>query len=216
MSFPKLKFKMLPVFPVEAEADDGVSLTIINGVYRFTLDAMPANAILGNPTGVSASPGNIGIGTTLAFSGGNLILSPQMFYAHKNGTNQSGFADDVYSKITFGTARYNDGSYYSTADSRWTPPSGRVWLSAQWFVSSGINTGSVSTIKIIKNGATDIAAGLASPTHFVGGDTGVATVCVADTCDGDDYYEAWASIGSASSVSIDGNQFHTFFSGMAF
>ena len=43
------------------------------------------------------------------------------FSAHKNGTNQTGIVSVVWTKATFTTEEYDDGSAYDAPNSKWVP-----------------------------------------------------------------------------------------------
>jgi len=50
------------------------------------------------------------------------------FKAHKNGTDQTGIADNVATTVTFPTEAYDIGGFF--ASNAWTPPAGKVSMMA--------------------------------------------------------------------------------------
>lgn len=136
------------------------------------------------------------------------------FYAHKNSSNQTGLADSVYTKLTFGTEKFDLGGCFNTTNSRWTPPAGLVQLNAFVFIASGAKASGSSfyVAKIIKNGVTDVAAGpgAANPGTPTTASTNVSAV---DQANGTDYYEVFLFVITDTTVTVDGNLAHTHFSG---
>lgn len=131
------------------------------------------------------------------------------FFAHKNGTAQTGIANTTFTKITFGTETFDIGSYYDTSNSRWTPPAGRILIGARLYWSGGVNINSGFQTVIYKNGSY-LTGGLEWAST-----TAIQTVCYAvlDT-NGTDYYEIYGYGGTASSLTVDGTtggQYTAFF-----
>jgi len=81
-------------------------------------------------------------------------------YAHKNYIDQIGVPNAQFTAVTFGSTRVNVGNYF-TSDSMWAPSAGITMLSGQILLSSGaLTSGGNFTAKIVKNGTTDVCAGL--------------------------------------------------------
>lgn len=139
------------------------------------------------------------------------------FYAHKNGVNQTGMPTAAYQKVTFGTEKFDVGGLFDTTNSRWTPPAGLVQLntSLYWVAHAKATASPVFTVKIIKNGGADVAAGIGTPVVGFPG-IAIAHVSCVDQATGTDYYEVYAYATSdtpANDLAIDGNMAHTHFSG---
>ncbi|MBL8531309.1 MAG: hypothetical protein JNK94_06205 [Hyphomonadaceae bacterium] len=95
-----------------------------------------------------------------------------------------------------------------TRPARWTPPPGRVRLSATLYCSAGLSAGGVFEVHIRKNGAA------------YRGRTGIAPAasgsiditCLADA-NGTDYFEAYAYVTTASTATAFGVATYTHFQG---
>lgn len=145
---------------------------------------------------------------------------PFGFYAHKNGTDQTGLIHGAYTKITFGTERFDVGGFYDTTNSRWTPPAGLVQLNAHIWCSQNAASTSTPTFvaKIIKNGSADVGAGVGTAQVGAPG-LAFANVSCVDNASGTDFYEVqffFTSSTAANNGNIDGNAAHTHFSGATF
>lgn len=152
-------------------------------------------------------------GTTITASASGVLTAvgatavAQGFRAHKNGTDQTGIANSTATKVTFGTEVFDDGSYYDTTNSRFTPPAGIISVSGNVYLTSGVTSGSVGAVYVYKNGS------LLTQTPFVGSSANSATAAftVVDDANGTDYYEVWVYAVSASTSTIDGGSASTYF-----
>lgn len=145
------------------------------------------------------------------------LLTGAAFYAHKNGVDQTGMTHNAYTKVTFGTEKFDIGGLFDTTNSRWTPPAGLVQLNVSlWWSAHAQSTSSPSfVLKIIKNGSADVFAGVGTAVSGYPG-TAIAHVAGVDLATGTDYYEVFAfgiSDTAANNLQIDGNMAHTHFSG---
>jgi len=118
-------------------------------------------------------------------------------------------AAEVWTKIQFNTANYNDSSLYNTATHRWTPPSGRCQIVAAVNFSSGPLLGTPVKIAIYKNGTLIRQVNNACVTT----DDAAATITVIEACNGSDYFEVFAFIFTSTTGSILGSQTLTYFMG---
>ena len=132
------------------------------------------------------------------------------FFAHKNGTDQTGLTSGAFTKITFGTETFDIGGHFNTTDSRWTPPASRVRLSAcvRLTGSNGVDQENLFC-SIFKNGSeflTDL-------TNRSG--SGQVTTRVAGTVDanGTDYFEIHVFKSGAGNGTADGSSIRTWFCG---
>ena len=149
----------------------------------------------------------------------NLIIAFKAGKAGATSGNQTSLTHQNYVKISFPFEFFDDGGYYDSTLSRWTPPAGLVCLSAQsWLSSNVVSVGPANVVvKIWKNGqATEIGTGIGfAPAGFTG--TGCCQVPgTLDKSTGTDYYEAYqyGEYFNGTNVGIiDGNPFHTWFSG---
>ena len=112
------------------------------------------------------------------------------FTAYKAASQ--GVAHATWSKINFGAIGYNNGSFYSTSNSRYTPPLGETIFVASVF-ATGLALGSNLYIAIYKNGTL---------LHFATSNTtdGFAHITCYDSASGSDYYEVWIN-GQAADAS---------------
>jgi len=133
------------------------------------------------------------------------------FRAFKNGVNQTGMGNITWTKVTFPTEEYDNGSYYDTTLSRWTPPAGLIHIDARWAVSSGIATDSNMMIAVYKNGVEYKRNGVMSSSSAP---TMGPSISIDDVASGTDFYEVYAfSQGIASTATIDGPAYNTAFGG---
>lgn len=130
-------------------------------------------------------------------------LTPRVaFSAHKNSVDQS-VTSAVYTKVTFGTAAINVGSFYSTGTSRFTPPAGYYRLSATLNGTPELNP----DVSFYKNGVLH-------KEWFTSGTVGQASVTAIVSANGTDYFEVYTYNSDAVPV-IDGDPVLTWFDGEA-
>jgi hypothetical protein len=124
------------------------------------------------------------------------------FSANKNGSNQS-LTQNTLTKVTFGTAVFNIGGFYSTVNNRWTPAAGRVSLNVNIQTQATWPTVGVTgfSVMLYKNGTPfyeddrNFSINTAGPYSFNSNFT------VTDQCNGTDYYEVFINnIGASPSV----------------
>lgn len=141
-----------------------------------------------------------------------LNLQAPCFSAHKNATNQTGIPANNAStvKITFTTEAFDHGSYYDTANSRWTPPAGRVRLTVSAYLSAGAVDQAQSLIAVFKGGSLYKYVAISNASGTAG--TVLNGSCI-DEANGTDYYEAFISKGGAGDGTLSGNTAYTWFQG---
>lgn len=135
------------------------------------------------------------------------------FRAHKNGSAQTGIADNTPTKLTFGTEAFDIGGHYDTTNSRWTPPAGRYLITAT-IRNNGTSIADLDPIAVMiyKNGSLDCDG------RFRANGTGAQGHAVTNVVEanGTDYFEIYylADTGG-SATQIDGTATQTWFSGCA-
>ena len=129
------------------------------------------------------------------------------FRANRGGTAQS-IAAGTDVKVGFPTQVHDLGAYYNGTNSTYTPPRGRVDLTARVLIS-GLDSGASNFAAIRKNG-TIIAS-----TFFQGvGQASAVVVLNGEPCSGSDVFDVMANAGGASAKSISGSTYVTEFSGV--
>lgn len=129
------------------------------------------------------------------------------FAAHKNGSNQTGVVSITYTQITLGTEVYDVGGHFAT--NGWTPPAGKVSLSAICEVGGTITAGSVFALAIYKDGVLFAQQLAASMTDSAGGG-----ISIDDVATGSNLYELYVYMTTSSGTgTISGNTHSTRFSG---
>lgn len=188
-----------------ADKVDGYHASITAGAY--TVPVTGGDSKLGNEwTQASATP----TGTTIPIAGsdGKLDIGwiPTIaFSSHKNSSNQT-ISTGVNTKVTFSTEDYDEGSYYDTANSKFTPVAGKyhIDISLNLLLSVGVNC--LVYCMLYKNG-----------TLHKSGITNQATLATTVlSCDvlanGTDYFEVYI-YHDGGDKTLDGNQIYTFFQG---
>lgn len=132
------------------------------------------------------------------------------FSAHKNGTDQTGVVNATFTKVTFTTEIFDQGSAYDAPNSKWTPPVGIVQISAGVLCTTNVTDAAIFQFAIYKNGAVfketlDLAAGA--------GNKGLSLSLV-DQANGTDFYELYIWQNTGSNVTVSGLAVVTFFSGV--
>ena len=89
----------------------------------------------------------------------------------------------TWTKLLFGSTAYNHGAFYSTANSRWTPPAGETSFVASAYCEGLVN-GSNVYIALYKNGTLFRYASNNTTDGFV-------QLTSNDNANGSDYYEVW-------------------------
>lgn len=131
------------------------------------------------------------------------------FRATKGVTNQTNVADSTTTQVTFGTEDYDIGSHF--ASNVWTPPAGKVSLTAKVRLTGTIAADATFVVVITKNGATSAFAQMTA-----GATTNEASsmVTVEDVANGTDAYgvAVFIDVSSGTATITAGNE-HTYFCG---
>ncbi len=131
------------------------------------------------------------------------------FSAHKNATDQTGVLPGTDTKVTATTELYDVGSYYDAANSKWTPPAGKVIVGGHAYITVNVVDQNPTVGIIYKNGARfKIAVITSSGTQAQG-----ALVVAEDDANGTDFYELYVLVGGAGNKTIDGTSPLTYFWG---
>lgn len=187
------------------------SNTFINFVANVNISSM-ANNPAANPIYVG-SPLQLGDGASTAVTqslGDNstkiattafvLANSPtKIGFSAFPSANQTGIADQVWTKVQFASTVYNDSTLYNTTTHRWTPPAGRCQLSASVYFTAGVLIGTPFFIGIYKNGTMrrhTLGACVSS------GQSGAA-ITMMDVCSGTDYFEVFVLVYSGATATLD-------------
>ncbi len=166
------------------------------GTYAFRTVTGTTNQItLANGNGVSGNP-TISLATLPGFS------------AHKNGSDQTTIADVTFTKVTFGTEVYDNGSFFSS--STWTPPAGIVFIASACLGSGTMTPPKQSALCIYKNGS------LYKQYNSYNAGTNVFTNLAAliDSCNGSDTYEIYIFVDvDSGTATVQGGTSNTYFVG---
>lgn len=132
------------------------------------------------------------------------------FSAHKNSVDQASIASATWTKITYTSTAFDDGVFYDASNSRWTPPPGKVKLTASVYMSVGAVDQAQSILAIYKNGVVlkNIAIQNASGASGV-----IFNGSCNDFASGADYYEVYFNGGGAGSKTVSGTLAYTWFQG---
>lgn len=135
------------------------------------------------------------------------LYTPACFKAHKNGSDQTGVADNVSTAVTFGTEAYDIGGFF--ASNGWTPPAGKVSLAAHYHFTGTISAGAVVIILLMKDGSP-----VAQWNFGATASQGAAGFYYEDVCTGSNVYTVNAQIDLTSgTATILGAASLTYFCG---
>lgn len=134
------------------------------------------------------------------------------FSAHKNGTNQTGITSGLETKLTATTEAWDIGGYYDAANSKWTPPAGKVRLSGGAYFTANVVDQAIYLAVIYKNNSA-LRYGPALTSS--GATTQGVFVDIIDDANGTDYYELYVSGAGAGNKTVDGTASLTYFQGHA-
>lgn len=171
------------------------------------------------PTGPTAATGAQGpTGGTAGLTGPTGPTGPSPvpagFYAY-NSVNQTIAIFGAWGTgISLDSTAQNEGSYFNTGTSRWTPPAGHVEMTAAVYVYLTTSAaGNLYAVGVYKNGS-EIAQG--TNQLVVANGTVTANVVCFDTANGTDYYEIQVFATGSAGQLLGGTKLGTFFIGIAF
>ena len=125
--------------------------------------------------------------------------------------DQTGVANETWTKVNFPGSPLNDSNLYDTVNSRWAPPAGKISLNAAVsFATNTLYLGTPILIAVYKNSVIfKWATGSCLSTSYAG-----ASIAIIDTCNGSDIYDVrvyvWCS--APATVSATGS-YMTYFMG---
>lgn len=120
--------------------------------------------------------------------------------------DQTGVANETFTKVAFNTASFNIGGYYNTSTQRWVPPVGVGNIIAAVYFSAGLLLGTPIQIALYKNG-TIFKREFCSASA----DYGSASISVVDNANGSDYYEVYVNVMSGATATISSGASYTYF-----
>jgi hypothetical protein len=124
--------------------------------------------------------------------------------------DQTGVANETYTKVVFTTTDLNDSTLFNTTTGRWVPPSGKCQLSAGVRFTAGLLVGTPIIIAVYKNGNPIKANVGACVSNVLAG----ATVSFITACNGTDYFEVYVFCYTSTTATIAGvSGFNTWFTG---
>ena len=120
-------------------------------------------------------------------------------------TDQTGIANETWTKVAFANSVFNDGVRYNTSTQRWVPPAGKHSIVANVYFSVGLLVGTPIFLAIYKNGALfKLAQGSAMAFYSA------AMITILDTANGTDYYEVFASVMTSGTATISSAAANTY------
>jgi len=146
---------------------------------RMRIDSAGAVTITRTPPAASDNTTNV---ATTAWV--NSWTAARSLFRATMSANQTAFGAGAYAQVIFNTAGQNVGGHYNTGNYRWTPPAGRVMLTANIWTGNGTSGGSILA-DIRKNG---VALNTAVQTIAASTNTGISLATM-DVANGSDYYE---------------------------
>jgi hypothetical protein len=132
-----------------------------NAVTYAKIQNLTASRLLGNPTGSSAVPSEISLGSGLSFSGSVLNVTLPEILVDVNRTSTYNPAA-AFATIAYNTAVTNVGTSYNTTTGIFTAPATglyQVIVSNMYSANSGDNH--VIRVRIIANGSTNLESAVA-------------------------------------------------------
>jgi hypothetical protein len=113
-------------------------------------------------------------------------------------------------QVNFNNKVYDIGTLFNTSTSAWTPPSGRISISARVRMTGTITAGSNCAAEIFKDGVAVAVAAAAAPNTNVAG----ASIYFEDQATGSNAYTCQAVATTTSgTVTVDGTVANTWFEG---
>jgi len=198
---------------IKVGASLGYSQVVISGntVGNRTTGIVLGAALINSP--YPALNNFFSNGTNLTTPAPANFSGPSTFSAHNNGTSQTGIVPSTGTQLVLGTALYNVGGNYNTANSRWTPPPGPVSLIAGALFTTNVAATDNAVLAIYKNGS-DFRHGAIA--YAVSAGVAEAAIAIQDIANGTDYYEVWCFVGpSAGNKATQGNPTFNYFMGLS-
>lgn len=194
-----------------------VAITSTSGTGNFVRATSPTliTPVLGVASGTSLLLSNLaGTSNRPVVSDASGDLSAPVtanFSANNNGTSQVIPANTSVS-VAFGTASINNGSFYNTSTSAFTPPSGIYSLSSTIQIETTVTISAAYFIIIRKNGT------LIAEKQFVAPNANAFSMdinCLSIANGTDAFTIVITSSGASSSYTVDGSSINSYFTGSA-
>lgn len=115
--------------------------------------------------------------------------------------NQAGIATATFTKLNMDTELFDVGGYYDTTNKRWTPPAGKVRMSARMLVGAGVAASAGALLMLYKNG---LRFRDATPGYAIAANDAACEGSWVVDANGTDYFEAYAIITTASTATVLG------------
>jgi hypothetical protein len=126
--------------------------------------------------------------------------------------NQTGIGDSSFTKVTFDTVVFNDDGTF--ASNKWTPPAGRVRMTAQVKITGTFSAAALVFAVLYKNG---VPASNSAPIYAPVANDQEVLIEYVDVADGTDYYEVYVyadvSSGTATVTAGTSPYYRTSFQG---
>lgn len=218
----------LATFGAVVSADMNITTT---GCTNQFVTAISANGVGTCTTSTLASAQHANQGTTTTVLHGNAAGNPSFgavslatdvtsnlptanativpsFSVHKGGTSQTGIVDATFTKLTWPTEVYDVGNFF-TSD-QWTPPAGKITLTAAAYNTGTWSAGALLAIAIYK----DAAPFKQGNWYAAAANAGATSIAVEDVATGSNVYSVYIYIDvSASTGTVDGQAVNTYFMG---
>lgn len=139
------------------------------------------------------------------------VPPPKYGFSAYRTVDQSGIPNGVNTQILWTNTSLNEGGFFNTSLSRWTPPAGKCLITAQLYCSSGLALGAQLILMLYKNGAP-VKQGLS----FATGAAASVPCTFIDNCNGTDYYEVYVFLVTSTTGNIycgDATGAYTYFLG---
>ncbi|ESZ40070.1 right-handed parallel beta-helix repeat-containing protein [Mesorhizobium sp. L2C066B000] len=125
--------------------------------------------------------------------------------------DQAGVVSATWTKVVLNVESQDVGGYFDeVTNNRWTPPKGRIAISAAMRFSAGLQDQQTYACSIYKNG---VIYQVGAFFHSSGTAVIDPTIMMYDDASGTDYYELWCYGVSAGTLTIQGNVAFTWFEG---
>lgn len=129
------------------------------------------------------------------------------FSAHKNGTDQAGITNDIWTKVTFSTEVYDVDDEF--ASNTWTPSVGIVRMKAGVTLSI-LGDGNFLAMALFKN---DVLFKYGSKVFNGAVGENISVGAWDDNANGSDTYDVYVMHNQGLGLTVDGNSAKTFFMG---
>jgi hypothetical protein len=174
-----------------------------NGLLTQTAaDTFAGRTITGTASQITVTNGD-GVSGNPTLS----LAAVPSFSVHKNAVDQTGVADVTFTEITWPTEVYDIGGFF--ASNGWTPPAGKVNMSAAFLISGTFAASSLVAIAIYKDGAS-----LGQANVYSGTNVGSPFISRDDVANGSNVYTVRAYVDLTSGTgTISGAAVSTFFTG---